>query len=161
MKQAGERAKSGERKQVSQDTTPKPKTLPELGVTRDQSSKWQKLAEIPEPQLRKRCAQIRIRAERRAGELLREMKETEKRSGKHSRGGGDQSTPRELRSSTSPTLEELGVTKKLSAEAQALHTIAEEQPEQVEAIVGAQEVGNAGTPRSQAGRGERSGRAAV
>ena len=69
---------------------------------------------------------IKIDAEILLGQFLK--------TAERQRRGGDQSTPRELRSSTPPTLEELGVTKKLSAEAQALHTIAEEQPEQVEAI---------------------------
>ena len=74
---------------------------------------------------------IKIDAEVLLGKFL---KETEKRSGKHSRGGGSSGTQRVPLPDAPPTLEELGVTKKLSAEAQALHTIAEEQPEQVKAI---------------------------
>ena len=35
---------------MSDGTTSEPKTLPELGITRDQSSKWQQLADIPEPE---------------------------------------------------------------------------------------------------------------
>jgi hypothetical protein len=37
----------GDRKSQSRNTTVK--TLSEMGVTKDQSSKWQKLAEIPHP----------------------------------------------------------------------------------------------------------------
>ena len=63
------------------------------------------------------------------------LKETEKNQG--AKGIGKSAVPDGNRT-LPPTLEELGVTKKLSAEAQALHTIAEEQPEQVEAIARAQ-----------------------
>ena len=56
MRKNGTRAQSGERKQkrkrkkkqVYRGGTPEPKTLPELGVTRKQSSKWQQLSDIPE-----------------------------------------------------------------------------------------------------------------
>jgi len=71
---------------------------------------------------------IKIDAEVLLGGFL---KETEKNTG--AKGVGPIAVPDGYRNET-PTLEELGVTKKLSAEAQALHTIAEEQPEQVEAI---------------------------
>ncbi len=70
---------------------------------------------------------IKISAEVLLGGFL---KETEKHSG----GRPVTGTQEEPVLDAPPTLEELGVTKKLSAEAQALHTIAEEQPEQVEAI---------------------------
>ena len=76
---------------------------------------------------------IKIDAEVLLGGFL---KQTEKHAGgrkktpTHEVGVTDENAP--------PTLEELGLTYKLSAEAQALHTIAEEQPEQVEAIARAQ-----------------------
>ena len=47
MKEDGTRAQLGERKQMSCRSTSETKTLPELGITRDQSSKWQQLADIP------------------------------------------------------------------------------------------------------------------
>jgi hypothetical protein len=54
MKERGERQKKGgDRKSKSRrptlisDTTPKP-TIAELGITKDQSSQWQGLAEVPE-----------------------------------------------------------------------------------------------------------------
>jgi hypothetical protein len=37
-----------QKQEVSDDPT-HPKTLPELGISRDQSSQWQKLAAVPEP----------------------------------------------------------------------------------------------------------------
>lgn len=70
---------------------------------------------------------IKIDAEVLLGGFL---KATEKNTG--AKGVGPIAVPDGYHNA--PTLEELGVTKKLSAEAQALHTIAEEQPEQVEAI---------------------------
>jgi hypothetical protein len=45
----GERAADG-RPKLSRDATILPKTLPDLGISRDQSSKWQKLADVPEDQ---------------------------------------------------------------------------------------------------------------
>jgi hypothetical protein len=51
-KESGDRLSSGQPQKVSScDTTillPPPKKLADLGISRDQSSKWQKLAEIPE-----------------------------------------------------------------------------------------------------------------
>ena len=54
MRQNGTRARVGKRKwkrkpkQMSDGATSKSKTLPDLGITRDQSSNWQQLADIPE-----------------------------------------------------------------------------------------------------------------
>ena len=76
---------------------------------------------------------IKISAEVLLGKFL---KETEKHSGGGRKTTGTLRAP--VVSVPPPTLEELGVTKKLSAEAQALHTISEEQPEQVEVIARAQ-----------------------
>jgi len=76
---------------------------------------------------------IKISAEVLLGGFLK-TGERRKRGQKHSTGGGSKGSQRVPLPDAPPTLEELGVTKKLSAEAQALHTIAEEQPEQVEAI---------------------------
>jgi hypothetical protein len=51
MKETGERAAKGETKQpdrMSHDVTFAQTTLADLGVTRTQSSRWQKVAAIPE-----------------------------------------------------------------------------------------------------------------
>jgi hypothetical protein len=42
------RGRSAKTEQMSLTTTSKPKTLPELGITRDQSSQWKELAGISE-----------------------------------------------------------------------------------------------------------------
>jgi hypothetical protein len=58
MKDNGERdsGSGGDRKSQSRNTTVK-STLSDLGITRDQSSKWQKLAELPEEKFEARLNQ--------------------------------------------------------------------------------------------------------
>ncbi len=75
MKQNGTRAQSGERKQkqMSDGATFEPKTLPELGVTRDQSSEWQQLADIPEQEFEAEVSKpgrIVAKVEHHLGELF-------------------------------------------------------------------------------------------
>jgi hypothetical protein len=45
-----DRGRGGDRKSQSSDATVKPATLAELGISPDQSSKWQKLAKVPKAQ---------------------------------------------------------------------------------------------------------------
>ena len=61
MRETGERAKAGDnagahrgKGRSSSSTT----TLADLGITRDQSSKWQKLADLPEPQFEEALTEI-------------------------------------------------------------------------------------------------------
>lgn len=51
MKEKGERRAQGQPKEMSGAAT-----LPDLGITRDQSSQWQQLAEIPEPEFEAQLA---------------------------------------------------------------------------------------------------------
>jgi hypothetical protein len=50
--------KGGDRKSRSSATTVKPATLKDLGITKDQSSKWQKMADIPAPDFEARVKAV-------------------------------------------------------------------------------------------------------
>lgn len=67
--------------------------------------------------------EIRVRAERRLGEMLREAP---KRTTAHSTGGGSKGSKREPLPDAPPTLAEIGVSKKLSARAQKAAAIPQE-----------------------------------
>ena len=53
----------GKKPVVANDRFSKPPTLPELGITRDQSSKWQKVAAIPEEKFEATIASAREKQE--------------------------------------------------------------------------------------------------
>ncbi len=74
----------------------------------------------PARAIRQTCrACIRIRAERRLGEMLRVQKETGGLRGpQHSTGGGSKGSKREPLPSAPPTLSSVGIDKKLSSRAQ-------------------------------------------
>lgn len=63
------------------------------------------------------ATEIKFTAERLLGEML---KHTERRGTQHSRRGGSKGSTREPLPSAPPTLTNLGITKKLSSEAQML-----------------------------------------
>jgi hypothetical protein len=107
----------------------------------------------------RQAAEIRIRAERRAGELLREMKEQGLRAS--SQGNLKQQVPK-FQNRTSdvacqPTLADLGVTKKQSHQWQALAAVPEAEFERVvrgegpkpstEGIINAASLGENPAPR--------------
>lgn len=72
------------------------------------------------------AAEIRMRAERRLGELIRAQKETVGLRGpQHSRGGGSIGSKREPLPDAPPTLAEANIDKKLSARAQKLAAVPE------------------------------------
>jgi hypothetical protein len=118
MKQNGQRDAGGRGRIESRPSA----QLKDLGITKDQSSQWQRLAEIPEREFEeetdeakeirdkaralevyakqaqnreaeRKAAEIRIRAERRAGQLLKEMKDNGQRE--DNRGGDRKSRSRE------------------------------------------------------------------
>lgn len=67
-------------------------------------------------QLEVDAAEIRMRAERRLGELIRAQKETVGLRGpQHSTGGGSKGSKREPLPDAPPTLAEAGIDKKLSS----------------------------------------------
>jgi hypothetical protein len=83
-------------------------------------------------------AEIRLRAERRAGELLKEMKE----QGERHRGSGDQKSESKL---TTPILADLGITRDESSKWQQLANITEEEFEaKIQEATSAKELGISG-----------------
>ena len=104
----------------SNGATASQQTLADLGISKDQSSRWQQLADIPEAdfEAERRACEIRLRAERKAGQLLRAM---EKAKGRLKRGTQLPRSP----SGTAETLRELGISKQQSAKWQQLADIPE------------------------------------
>jgi hypothetical protein len=79
-------------------------------------------------QLEVDAAEIRIRAERRLGELIRSQKETVGLRGpQHSKGGGSKGSKREPLPEAPPTLAAAGIDKKLSSRAQKLADLPEKK----------------------------------
>jgi hypothetical protein len=81
----------------------------------------------------RKVTEIQVRAERRLGELL---KETPKRSAKHSRGGGSKGSKRAPLPDAPRTLADYGISKKLSARAQRMAELPRQTFEDAVAIAG-------------------------
>ncbi len=75
------------------------------------------------------AAEIRMRAERRLGELIRAQKETVglQAGGRSRKGGGTRGAKKEPQPSAPPTLADVGIDKKLSSRAQKLAAVPEDQ----------------------------------
>jgi hypothetical protein len=100
-------------------------SLAELGITKDQSAQWQKLADVPEPQFEAALArEIRLRAERKAGRLLQRMQKAKGGAGPGRGKAGHAAGPA---FNEAPTLRDLGITKNQSAQWQELADVSDAQ----------------------------------
>jgi hypothetical protein len=105
-----ERQKPGEYQQRLHEVTVAP-TLAELGLTKRESAEAQALAALP----------IALDAERKMGQMLQVSERAKNRFGPGRGKAGNQAAP--AFPDAPPTLDELGVTKRESEEAQALVVI--------------------------------------
>lgn len=103
------------------------KSVDEVKELRDQSEAMRAYArQANNKQLEVDAAEIRLRAERRLGELIRAQKETVGLRGpQHHKGGGSKGSRREPLPDAPPTLAEAGIDKKLSSRAQKLAAVPE------------------------------------
>lgn len=102
------------------------KAIDEVKDWRDKAQALQAYAkQAKNKQLEVDAAEIRIRAERRLGQMLQETAET----GERQTRGGDRKAAESK--SIAPTLIDIGISKDLSARAQAIASVPEQQFEQI------------------------------
>ena len=100
-------------------------TLSDLGISKNQSSKSTSLAEMAKnTEAERRACEIRLRAERRAGQLLSEM---EKSAGARGNPNGRGAPIVRSRDETTQTLADLGISKNQSSKWQQLARVPDQQ----------------------------------
>ena len=105
------------------------KSVDEVKDVRDKASAMRAYAQqAKNRQMEVDAAEIRMRAERRLGEMIRQQKETVGLRGpQHSIGGGSKGSSREPLPDAPPTLADAGIDKKLSSRAQKMAAVPEEK----------------------------------
>jgi hypothetical protein len=146
MAQSGERAGSGRPKEkpsqpVIVSDSEEPQTLMDMGISLNQSAKWQKVAEVPEEEFEELLdKRIRLRAERRVGQMLKDQRKNGERAGpgqgRHRKQRCHDGTFAEAGSSATvkadpKTLADMGIKKKQSSNWQGMAEVPEEKFEEI------------------------------